>query len=184
MKVMDFPQNYTCLLTEEIMSLHWQQNTVTVYPVVVLWLCNGLLREDHFVFFSEDKENDPGFVELRNEKILEFYSDLGITVTYDIEFTDGSQFKSVTAFRLFAERSIRSKRIYSETAHGKSKSDGLGRVVKSDCSAAVNSGDTTVRDCQELFEFSLENLTVLNRSDDGVIVNRVFFNISVEEANQ
>ena len=187
MKVMDFSQNYTCLLTEEIMSLHWQQNTITVYPVVVLRLCNGLLREDDFVFFSEDKEKDPWFVELCNEKILEFYSDLGMTVTYDIEFTDGcgSQFKSVTAFRLFAERSVRSKRIYFETAHGKSKSDGLGGVVKSYCSAAVNSGDATMRDCQELFEFAHENLTVLNRSDDeGVMVNRIFFNISVEEANQ
>ena len=28
LKVMDFSQNYTCLLRDEIMSLHWQQNTI------------------------------------------------------------------------------------------------------------------------------------------------------------
>ena len=180
---MDFSQNYTCLLLEKI-SLHWQQNTVTVYPVVVLRIHEEDLREDHFVFFSEDKKKDPWFVELCNEKILQVYADQGISVSLNLEFTDGcgSQFKSVTAFKLFAERSVASKRIYFETAHGKSKSDGLGGVVKSYCSSSVNSGEETIGDCQELMDFCFENLSMENRSiEEGIMVNRMFFNLSVEE---
>ena len=35
-KIQDFSENYTCLLPNEIMSIHWTQEQATVYPVVVL----------------------------------------------------------------------------------------------------------------------------------------------------
>ena len=76
MKVMDFSQN--CLLLDEIISLHWQQNTITVYPVVVLRI-DDVLRQDHFVFVSEDREKDPWFVKLCNQKILQFYAEKGVS---------------------------------------------------------------------------------------------------------
>ena len=178
-KVMDFSQNNTCLLVEEIMSLHWTQETVVVYPVVVLRVHDGTLREDHFVFFSEDKQKDQWFVELCNNKVIAFYQEQGITITCDIEITDGCgyQFKSIIAFKLFAERIIKSSRIYFETAHGKSKSDGLGGVVKSYCSSAVTAGDATIRNCDELVRFCTDNLTVEERSlSDGI-----FYNLTTEE---
>lgn len=36
LKIHNFSENYTCLLPEEIQSLHWVQETATVYPIVVL----------------------------------------------------------------------------------------------------------------------------------------------------
>jgi hypothetical protein len=109
LKVMDFSQNYTCLLRDEIMSLHWVQNTVVVYPIVVLRLDEeGNIREDHFVFYSDDRKKDPWFVELCNVKIMDYYATKGIQIVLDIEFTDGCghQFKSKEAFRLFVERLV------------------------------------------------------------------------------
>ena len=108
------------------------------------------------MFFSVDKKKGPWFVELCNVKIMEFYAENSVVVNHDIEFTDGcgSQFKSIKSFKMLTERSIRTTHIYFETAHGKSKSDGLGGgVVKSYCSATVNSGDATIRDASELFDF-------------------------------
>ena len=31
-KIQDFSENYTCLLPEEIMSVHWTQEQAIVYP--------------------------------------------------------------------------------------------------------------------------------------------------------
>ena len=48
-KVHDFSENYTCLLLNEIQSLHWTQDTATVYPVVVLRKVNEDVCEDHHI---------------------------------------------------------------------------------------------------------------------------------------
>ena len=46
-KIQDFSENYTCLLPEEIMSIHLTQKQATVYPAVVLRKVDGVLLEDH-----------------------------------------------------------------------------------------------------------------------------------------
>ena len=48
--IQDFSENYTCLLPDEPQSIHWTQQTVTVYPVVALFNKDGKISEDHFVF--------------------------------------------------------------------------------------------------------------------------------------
>ena len=58
--------------------------------------------------------------------------------------------------------------MYFETGHGKSKSDGLGGVVKSFFSRSVNSEDTIVRNYMEFYQFCNENRTFRNRD---VVVN-------------
>ena len=52
--IQDFLENYTCLLPEKIMSIHWTQEQAIVYPVVVLRKVDGILRDDHFTFISND----------------------------------------------------------------------------------------------------------------------------------
>ena len=144
-------------------------------------------KEDHFIFLSEDKRIDPWFVELCNEKIMAYYAAKGFTIKEDIEFTDGCghQFKSKKAGILFVMRPIKGVRIYFETAHGKSKSDGAGGVTKSQASSAVASGKVVIRNCEELFDFCREVLTVVERSvDEGPMNNRTFFKIEAEEIEQ
>ena len=57
-KIQDFSENYTCLLPEEIMSIHWTQEKATVYPVVVLWKVDSILHEYHFSFISNHVTHD------------------------------------------------------------------------------------------------------------------------------
>ena len=49
MKIHDFSENYTCLLPEEIQSLHWTRETATLCPIVVLRKLGEDIREDHLV---------------------------------------------------------------------------------------------------------------------------------------
>ena len=45
-KVQDFSENYTCLVPDEVQSLHWSQTQVTLFPVVTFWkVINGNLLE-------------------------------------------------------------------------------------------------------------------------------------------
>ena len=95
LKIHDFSENYTCLLPEEIQSLHWTQETATLYPIVVLGKLGEDIREDHLIFISDDKLHDVPFVEHCNEILHKHYGNEGLSITHDIEYNDGcaSQFK-------------------------------------------------------------------------------------------
>ena len=133
LKIHNFSENYTCLVPHEIQSLHWTQEQATVYPVVVLRQVNDVIREDHITFISSDLKHDVPFVEFCNDLLHEYYKSEGYNITHDIEYNDGcsSQFKCIKAFSSLARRNIKTTRIFCETSHGKSKSDGLGGVIKS-----------------------------------------------------
>ena len=61
-------QKTTCLLPEEIQSLHWTQEIATVYPIVVIRKNEDEIHEDHIVFISNYKKHDVLFVELILQK--------------------------------------------------------------------------------------------------------------------
>ena len=69
--------------------------------------------------------------------------------------------------------------MYFETSHGKSKSDGLGGVLKSFVSRSVNSEGTVVKNAMEFYQFCTENLTFRNL--DGVVNNRCFILVKPED---
>ena len=71
---------------------------------------------------------------------------------------------------------MQTTRIYFESAHGKSKSDGLGGVIKAHVSMAVAGERVIIRDAKEFFDYCQENLTIIN-----CMLNRVFYFISKEE---
>ena len=165
-------------------SMRWTQNQATVYPVVVIRKVDGVLREDNFVIISNDRNHDVPFVELSNEMIHKYYASKGIIFSHDIEINNGcaSQYKSIKGFSSMARRKIKTTRIYFESSHGKSKSNGLGGVVKAFVSRAVSTEKVVIRDAKELFDYCNENLTVIdNTNDDRNMLNRVFMYIPDED---
>ena len=113
------------------------------------------------------------FVEICNSMIHKHYTDQNIPVTRDIEFNDGcsSQFKGINAFTKFSYHSVPTTRVYFETSHGKSKSDGLGGVVKCAATSEVNGRQVIIQNAQELFEFCCEKLTVENSQTNEALLN-------------
>ena len=100
-KVEDFSKNYTCLVPDELQSLHWSQTQVTLFPAVTFYKdINGNLLEDHLVYVLDDKKHDCAFLELVYAKIHEYYKQKGVQINLDIEFNNGCafQFKSIKSF--------------------------------------------------------------------------------------
>lgn len=182
-KIQDFSENYTCLLPDEIMSIHWTQEQATVYPVVVLRKIDNDIREDHFTFISNDIKHDVPFVELCNSMIHSYYDEKGVDIEMDVEFNDGcaSQYKCIKAIQSFATRKIPSVRVYFETSHGKSKSDGLGGVVKGYASRDVAASNTIIRNASELYQFCNNKLTVIDSDQHKKMLNRIFFFVPKED---
>ena len=185
-KIHDFSENYTCLLPDEIQSIHWVQETASVYPIVVLRKVNNDIREDHITFISNDKTHDVAFVEYSNEILHRHYRDDGLNIQHDIEYNDGcaSQFKCIRAFSNLARRPVKTTRIFCETSHGKSKSDGLGGVLKSYASRSVCGEQTVIRNAKELFDFLNETLVVKNDIESQKpMLNRLFLHLRRRSKN-
>ena len=149
--------------------------------MVTLRWHNKKIVEDHFVFISDDRTHDSSFKEYCADHIKEFYSANRPNTTSFIELNDGcaQQFKSVKAISQCSRGPYFLSRLYFETSHGKSKSDGLGGVVKSFVSRSVNSEGTVVRNLMEFYQFCIENLTF--RNHDGVVNNRCFVLVKPED---
>ena len=149
--VQEFSENYNCLLPDEPQSIHWTIQQATVYPVVTLWCHSKKIVEDHFVFISDDRTHDSPFVVYCDDHIKEFYSANYPNITSFIELNDGcaQQFKSIKAISQHSCRPYYLSRLHFETSYEKSKSDGLGGVVKSFVSTSVNSEGTIVRNAME-----------------------------------
>ena len=88
-KILDFSENYTCLLSHVIQSLNWIQDTTTVYLLLVLGKVNKYVHGD-YMFLT----NVP-FIELCNSCLHEHYVGEGVSIIHDVEYNDGcaSQFK-------------------------------------------------------------------------------------------
>ena len=88
--------------------------------------------QDRFAFISDDRTHDSSFVEYCADHIKEFYSANDPNITSFIKLNDGSaqQFKSIKAISQLSHQSYYLPQLYFKTSHGKSKSDGLGGVVK------------------------------------------------------
>ena len=129
------------------------------------------------MFVSDDKKKDVPFVEYCNYMLQNHYKKEGVLVKHDIEYNDGcaSQFKCIRAFSNLARRNIKTTRIFCETSHRKSKSDGLGGVVKSFASCAVCGEHQLIRDAKELYLFFEMNLSVKGALDSNKpMLNHIF----------
>ena len=82
-KIQGFSENYTCLLPNEIMSIHWIQEQATVYPVVNLWKVEDQVLEDQFIFVGDDLKHDIAFVKICNSLIHKDCANRNIPVTRD-----------------------------------------------------------------------------------------------------
>ena len=181
MIVQDFSENYNGLLPDKPQSIHWTIQQATVYPVVTLQCHNKKIVVDHFVFISDDCTHDSSFVEYCADHIKKFYSANQPNITSFIKLNDGcaKQFESIKAISQLSRQPYYLSRFYFETSHEKSKSDGLGGVVKSFVSRSVNREGTVVRNARGFYQFCTENLTFQNC--DGVVNNCCFILVKPED---
>ena len=97
------------------MSIHWTQEQATMFPIAIIrGYHQGIIKEEYFTFISVDLKHDVPFVELCNSIIHGNDFPKDIKLDHEIEFNDGcsSKFKFITAISVFAQRSVKSTKIY------------------------------------------------------------------------
>ena len=112
------------------------------------------------------------------------YVEEGLQINHNIEYNDGcsSQFKCIGIFSSLARRPVTTTCIFCETSHEKSKSDGLGGVVKAFASCAVCSEQRVIRDAKELTDSFDKTLEVKSTNESNrAMLNRLFFYVSLKD---
>ena len=93
--------------------------------------------------------------------------------------------RSLNASVLLRLSPVKTTRVYTETSQGKSKSDGVGRVVKCYASRSVCSEKTVMRNAKEFHQFCHDRLQVLDAFESPKpMLNRIFHFISTDDVEE
>ena len=134
--VMDFAENYSFVVQDEVQSFHWNNDMVTLHPFVAYYKDNGKLENLNFVVVSECNIHDTVSVHLFL-KFFHLFLKSKLPGTHKIiYFSDGcaAQYKNCKKFLNLChhEEDFKTKAEWNffTTSHGKGPCDGLGGTVK------------------------------------------------------
>ena len=175
---LDFAENYSCVVPQEIMSMHWTQVQASLFIGVLVrhavleldgkesteeepWLV-----EEELIAVLDDHRHDHHAVKHCRKLFLKYLTEeQELSIRRILDFCDGAavQFKCIDSLVDLSNHEIEHDgtsvvRTWWETAHGKGRADGAGAVVKHGASMAVVRQNELIRNAQELFLFCQENL--------------------------
>jgi hypothetical protein len=149
--VIDFAENYSFLIQNEIQSLHWYSDQVTILVHIVYSHAEqavdgresteenrDIVKELHF-YISDDKEHGTVFVQHCMVDVhFKQLEEQKVTIQKHVVFFDGaaSQFESAHGFYFVARHchlltGVPMEWHFFESGHGKGEHDGMGGLVKS-----------------------------------------------------
>ena len=167
-QVLDFAENYTCLLQNEVQAAHWNHHMATVHPLVCYYNCEKCDRviTESCVCISDDLKHDHHAVHvfaLKTAEHLQYTRKLNIDKY--IQFTDGaaSQYKSKGPFLdiSYSKEDFKCDldRNFFGSRHGKGPSDGESAVVKRQAANAIKTGQAVIDNARAMYEFCVKSLT-------------------------
>lgn len=157
--VLDFSENYTFTIQDEIQSYHWTKEQATIHPFGVYYRTDTNIEFTNCIIISDIKKHNSTTVNIFINNFVEFISQNIRKPKKIIYFSDGSaaQYKNKTNFYNISCHEMKFK-IEAEwnffpTSHGKNVSDGLGgslkRLVTKAClqnsSLVINTPDAMYR---------------------------------------
>lgn len=167
---LDFSENYKYVVQDDIAQRYWNQEAVTIHPVVIYLNDNETVINKNMCFFTEDLKHDVSVVKLFIKKILE-YVQKEFPEVKDFEFFSdgcGGQYKNSEIFAFLPECeelfSINVKWNFFATSHGKSACDGIGGMIKRQAAIASLKrpyGDQIMTP-KSLLKFCHENIKSVN----------------------
>eukprot|EP00243_Klebsormidium_subtile_P009267 TRINITY_DN4598_c0_g1_i1.p1 TRINITY_DN4598_c0_g1~~TRINITY_DN4598_c0_g1_i1.p1 ORF type:complete len:433 (+),score=38.91 TRINITY_DN4598_c0_g1_i1:432-1730(+) len=147
--VSDFAENYSFQLQNEIQSMHWYSDQVTIFVHITYRHAEqavdgrestpenrDVVKEIHF-YISDDKSHDTRFVQHCFKLHFDWMRGRGVTIERHANWSDGcaAQFKSAHAWyfvaRFHALCGARMAWDFFASGHGKREHDGMGALVKS-----------------------------------------------------
>ncbi|KAK2722989.1 hypothetical protein QYM36_003252, partial [Artemia franciscana] len=134
--VMDFSENYSYTIQNEILSYHWNRGGCTIHPVgLYLKKNDGVFISNH-CFISDNLQHDTSFVNYVQKEISEWLKENHPKINQVHYFTDGctGQYKNRNSFKNLTNHhedfGMKAEHSFFATSHGKSICDGLGGIVK------------------------------------------------------
>jgi len=135
--LMDFAENYSFHIQDEVQVYHWAHQSCTVHPVV----CYYKTVKTHcwfpsLCFLSEELWHDVVTVHLIQEKTIQHLKKAVPQLEFVEYFSDGcaAQYKNRKSFHNLCEHEkdfgIKASWSFFATSHGKSPCDGIGGTVK------------------------------------------------------
>ncbi|KAJ8044972.1 hypothetical protein HOLleu_07881 [Holothuria leucospilota] len=159
---MDFAENYTCVPLEEVQSGYWNQEGVTLHPMVMYYRDeNQTLKHHSFVAVSDDKNHNAttifSIVKDLVPRLVKIVPSLKL-VHY---WTDSptAQYRNKTIFSLVSDHhelfnGIFASWNYFEAGHGKGPCDGIGGTVKRLADEAVKREAAVIQDANDFYAWA------------------------------
>nr|XP_054762358.1 uncharacterized protein LOC129268919 [Lytechinus pictus] len=184
--VLDFAENYSNIIQDEVQAAHWGHEQTTIHPIVCTYRCkcHNEPVSHSMVYISDDKKHDYHSVHKFSEHCVNHLRNAhGVDIKQVIRFSDGcaAQYKSRGAFLDIAQAELPTEHHFFGARHGKGPSDGESAVVKQKASMAVRTSTARIPDALSLYKFAKEELT---RNDCPCMpFKREFFFIPLSDIN-
>jgi hypothetical protein len=157
---MDFSENYTIKFQDEIQTMHWVNEQLSVFTCVSWGNC-----VQSFAIVTDDLKHDKGAVLVFLDKILEEACALSEEYTELIFYTDGAagQFKNKFIMKAMQNLAKKVSKLvkweFFATSHGKGAVDGIGGEVKRIVWDAVRSRKAMVRSVDDFVDCCVAHTT-------------------------
>ncbi|XP_047129865.1 uncharacterized protein LOC124809907 [Hydra vulgaris] len=165
--LVDFAENYTFVVQDEVQSYHWSKSQCSLHPVVIYYK-KMKLETSSFCIISDDLNHDVGFInEVMHKTINHIKANICPTITKIHYFSDGcvGQYKNCKHFYNLCHHSkdfsLSCIWNFFATSHGKSPCDGIGGTVKRlVATASLQSPNTgQILSAQAMFEYCQKSIS-------------------------
>lgn len=135
--LLDFNENYSFIIQDEVQGYHWTSESCTLHPVVVYCInTDGEKITSSHCIVSDDLKHDVSMVYKTQEIVLKYIKDNFPHITEIHYYTDGcaAQYKNKFNFINLCHHQedfqMKAQWSYFATSHGKSACDGIGGTTK------------------------------------------------------
>ena len=135
--LVDFSENYSFAVQDEVQGFHWNKDQCTLHPVVgYVRDVDESLKVISFCFLSEDLNHDTGFVYAVQQLLTSYIKENFPSIKRFEYFSDGcsGQYKNYKNFFNLTyhvqDFGLNASWSFFATSHGKSPCDGVGGMVK------------------------------------------------------
>lgn len=127
----DFAENWSVILKDEIQSYHWNKDQISIFTAVCYYENDKTMS---FAVVSDDRKHDSAHAVMAINLIIKNIQQSFAVETFEeiIMISDGaaSHFKNRYQFQELMNSKINKRWLFSATGHGKSACDGIGGLLK------------------------------------------------------
>ncbi|KAK2721504.1 hypothetical protein QYM36_003703 [Artemia franciscana] len=168
--VMDFSENYSYTIQNDIQSYHWNRGGCTIHPVGLYLKKDDKVLISNHCFISDDLQHDTCFVNYVQKEISKWLKENHPKINQVHYFTDGcaGQYKNRNSFKNLTNHhedfGMKPEHSFFATSHGKSICDGLGGTVKRILRKASLqlSDENQIKTATAVYDFCKVNIEKIN----------------------